>query len=114
MIDTLSYKADWLEALDGRTSTAQELRRRQAELIADLGGVEILSYQQKSLINRAIFMELHLQQQEVMLANGQTFDSGKWVQACNTFLGLLNKLGLDKPEQDHSEAFYKLMQERTA
>jgi len=90
----------WLQSLDGRTSAAQQLRVRHDALCSDLGGYAKLSYQQKALIDRAIFLEYHLQQEELKLATGADFDSGKWTQACNALSGLFSKLGLHKQVKD--------------
>lgn len=95
-----AYKTNWLQSLDGRTAIAQELRQRQTALSNDLGGIASLSYQQRALIDRAIFLEYHLQQEELKLACGAEFDSGKWVQACNSLAGLLSKLGLNSHSRD--------------
>lgn len=95
-----TYKTDWLKQIDGRTSIAQELKQRHLALCNDLGGYDILSYQQKALIDRAIFLEFHLQQEELKLANGAEFDSGKWVQAANALNGLFNRLGLARQAKE--------------
>jgi len=98
--------ANWLRDLDGRTAVAQELRQRQTLLSDDLGGVESLSYQQRALIDRAIFLEFHLQQQELRLAKGSDFDSGQWVQAANSLSGIYSKLGLQRKAKDVSLSQY--------
>lgn len=90
------YTPDWLASLDGRTQVAQVLRQRQQELCDDLGGLTQLSYQQKALVDRALFLEFHLQQEEMKLATGAEFDSGKWVQATNALLGVFRTLGLQR------------------
>lgn len=91
-----SYNPNWLASLDGRTQVAQVLRQRQQALSDDLGGAPSLSYQQKALVDRALFLEFHLQQEEMKLATGQEFDSGKWVQATNALLGVFRTLGLQR------------------
>lgn len=90
------YSTDWLTALDGRTQVAQVLKQRQQELSDDLGGLTQLSYQQRALVDRALFLEFHLQQEEMKLATGQEFDSGRWVQATNALLGVFRTLGLQR------------------
>lgn len=90
------YSPNWLQSMDGRTVIAQELRQRHRALTDDLGGAETLSYPQRSLIERVLFLEFHLQQEEQKLATGAEFDSAKWVQACNSMLGIYNKLGLKR------------------
>lgn len=90
------YSPDWLTSLDGRTQVAQVLKQRQQELCDDLGGLTQLSYQQRALVDRALFLEYHLQQEEMKLATGQEFDSGRWVQSCNALLGVFRTLGLQR------------------
>lgn len=90
------YSPGWLQQIDQRTTLAVELRQRQQALTDDLGGIDRLSYQQRALVDRALFLELHLQQEELKLATGQDFDSGKWVQSCNALLGLFRTLGLNR------------------
>lgn len=90
------YTPDWLQQLDGRTALAVELRQRQQSLTDDLGGADRLSYQQRALVDRALFLEFHLQQEELKLATGQEFDSGKWVQSCNALTGIFKTLGLNR------------------
>lgn len=90
------YSTDWMQTLDGRTAIAQELRQRHSALCNDLGGYDVLSYQERAMIDRCIFLEYHLQQEEMKLATGAEFDSGKWVQSCNALSGLFAKLGLNK------------------
>jgi hypothetical protein len=94
------YTTDWLKNIDKRTSIAQELQQRHTALCDDLGGIETLSYQQRALIDRCIFLEYHLQQEEMKLATGSEFDSSKWVQACNSLNGLFTKLGLNKQAKE--------------
>lgn len=96
------YSTDWLNVLDGRTSIAQDLKLRHTTLCNDLGGFDQLIYQQKALIDRALFLEFHLQQEELKLAKGEEFDSGKWVQACNSLNGLFSRLGLHRQRHEVS------------
>lgn len=94
------YSPGWMGKLDQRTSLAQELSRRHRQLCDDLGGLPALSYQQRALTERALFLELHLQTEEAKLANGEDFDSGRWVQACNALTGVLKTLGLERRARD--------------
>ena len=96
------FSPAWMESLDGRTAIAQELRGRYATVCSDLGGEDALSYQEKSLVTRALWLEYHLQQQEELLATGEGFDSGKWVQACNALNGIFSKLGLKRAAKEVS------------
>jgi hypothetical protein len=97
-----NYTPDWLQQLDKRTAIAQELRARYDALTNDLGGLPSLSYQQRSLIDRSLFLEYHLQEEERKLATGGEFDSGKWVQAVNALQGIYSKLGLKRVKTELS------------
>lgn len=101
-IPPASFTANWLQTMDGRTAIAQELRQRHKALTNDLGGVDQLSYQQRALVERALWLEYHLQQEEQKLAGGDEFDSGKWTQACNALQGIFTKLGLNRVAHDVS------------
>ena len=90
----------WIGQLDARTALAQEIRRRYKALAGDLGGLGALSYQQRSLLERSLWLEYFLQQQEQELATGGNFDAGKWTQACNALSGLYSKLGIERKAKE--------------
>jgi len=94
------FNTGWLSELDGRTAIAQVMRERYAAFTNDLGGVERLSYAQRSLVSRALHLEYWLAQQEKALIEGADFDVGKWVQAANALQGILSKLGLERQARD--------------
>jgi hypothetical protein len=86
----------WIEKLDGRTQIARIIRDRLEELQTDLGGPAQLSYQEKSLTKRAIWLEAVIEQQEIALSKGEEIDQGKLTQAVNSLIGLLKALGLER------------------
>ena len=92
------FRRGWLDELDGRLGLARDIRGRFDEIAADLGGIEALSYARRSLIERALWIEYWLAQQERELADGRLegFDAGKYVQAVNGLQGVLAKVGLDR------------------
>jgi hypothetical protein len=94
------YTPGFMQQLDARTGVAQALQMRFAALTDDLGGSDALSYQQRSLVERALWLEYWLQQQEIQLATGADFDAGKWTQACNALQGIYSKLGLQRVAHD--------------
>ena len=96
------FQNGWLDSLDGRSSISIELRERYAVLCDDLGGVANLSYQQRSLVERSLWLEYWRASQERDLAAGKKFDVGKWVQACNGLQGIYAKLGLDRVRTEKS------------
>lgn len=92
------FRRNWLDNLDGRLGLARDMRARFDEIAGDLGGAEGLSYARRSLIERALWIEYWLAQQERELADGRAegFDAGKYVQAVNGLQGVLAKIGLDR------------------
>lgn len=94
------YQKGWLNELDGRTGIAQIMRERYTTFTDDLGGSAALSYAQRSLVERALWLEYWLSQQEQSLASGKEFDVGKWVQAANSLQGIFSKLGLQRELHD--------------
>ncbi|MGP5563691.1 hypothetical protein [Vreelandella alkaliphila] len=94
------FAPNWLSQLDGRRGVTQELRQRYTAMTNDLGGAERLSYAQRSLVERALWLEYWLQTQEVELAEGKAFDVGRWTQAANSLQGILSKLGLERKAKD--------------
>lgn len=97
------YSRGFMVQLDQRTETAKELNERFNAYANDLGGIERLSYAQRSLLEHCLFLQYWLSQQEQALVNGTAeFDSGKYAQALNTFSGLIAKLGLKRVAKEIS------------
>ena len=94
------FSQGWLADLDSRTGLAKQMRERFQSFTQDLGGAEHLSYAQRSLCERALWLEFWLASQERELAEGKEFDVGKWVQAANSLQGILSKLGLERKTRD--------------
>jgi len=95
-----TYRPGWLDNLDGRYSTARELRARFDEVCTDLGGADRLSYMQRSLVERGLWLEFWLAQQEQALAKGQEFDVSRWIQAANSLQGIYSRLGLERRQRE--------------
>lgn len=99
----IKYQAGFLDSLDKRTAIAQDLQARFDTYAADLGGVDRLSYAQRSLLEHCLFLQYWLNQQEQVLATGSgEFDSGRYAQALNTIQGLFSKLGLSRVAREIS------------
>lgn len=94
------FSSGWLDALDTRTALARHMRDRYQSLTDDLGGVDALSYAQRSLCERALWLEYWLASQERELAKGEPFDVGRWTQAANSLQGIFSKLGLQRVARD--------------
>ena len=94
------HSPGWLETLDHRTALARDLHARYREVCKDLGGVDSLSYMQRSLIERGIWLEYWLANQERELATGGDFDVSRWIQAANSLQGIYSRLGLERRQRD--------------
>lgn len=94
------YSSDWLEKLDGRTRLAQAVQSRYHALATDMGGLESLSYQKRSLAKRIVYMEAIIEQQEAALARGEEINQGRMIQSVNTLIGLLKTVGLERVARD--------------
>jgi hypothetical protein len=90
------YTGDWLETLDGRTAIARTVRFRVQTLESDLGGEQCLTYSKRSLIRRAIWLELSIEQQELAMGRGEKVETGRLTQSINSLLGILRTLGLER------------------
>ncbi|MCU7830317.1 MAG: hypothetical protein KZQ85_14740 [Candidatus Thiodiazotropha sp. (ex Myrtea sp. 'scaly one' KF741663)] len=95
-----TYSNDWIEKIDGRYAIAKVVNDRLQALESDLGGRAALSYQQRSLCKRAIWMEAIIEQSEAKLARGEEVNQGALTQAVNSLIGLLKTLGLHRVERD--------------
>tara|TARA_R110001592_G_scaffold59472_4_gene180536 strand:- start:31 stop:384 length:354 start_codon:yes stop_codon:yes gene_type:complete len=95
-----TFAPGYLDRMDGRYAVAQVMRERYRAFTDDLGGASRLSYAKRSLVERALWLEYWLAQQEQALAKGEVFDVGKWTQAANSLQGILTKLGLDRQAKD--------------
>jgi len=76
------------------------MRERYLEFTDDLGGADSLTYAKRSLVERVLWLEYWLAQQERALAQGQEFDVGRWTQAVNALQGILSKLGFERQDKD--------------
>ena len=90
------YQPGWIESMDRRRALARDMQARHREICDDLGGADCLSYLSRSLIERYLWLEYWLAEQERALADGGEFDIGKWTQAANAAHGLANRLGLQR------------------
>ena len=97
---TPKFTTGWRSELDKRTALAQVMRERYLEFTDDLGGADSLTYAKRSLVERVLWLEYWLAQQEGALAQGEEFDVGRWTQAVNALQGILSKLGLERQDKD--------------
>ena len=90
----------FIDALDQRTVAARTLRQRLAEIHSDMGGEDRLSYAQRSIARRVVWLESWLETQEARAAEGEEIDMGRQSQALNTLLGMFKTLGIERKAKD--------------
>lgn len=94
------YENDWLSKLDGRTRLAQAARQRMGQLVADLGGADAISYQERSICKRIVWLETMIEHRESQLARGEDIDESRHAANINTLVGLLRSIGLQRRARD--------------
>ena len=94
------YQPGWIEQMDGRRALARDMQARHREICDDLGGADSLSYLSRSLVERFLWLEFWMAEQERALADGGEFDVGKWVQAANSAQGIAQRLGLARKARE--------------
>jgi hypothetical protein len=90
------YSPDWIAKMDGRTTLAKAVTDRLQALQVDLGGPSELSYQEKALCKRIVWLECLIETREAQLAKGEEIDEGKHTQSVNALVGLLKAVGLQR------------------
>jgi hypothetical protein len=65
-------------------------------LVSDAGGDNTLTHAKRSLIRRAVFLELLAETQEMKFTAGEPLDIGGYTQAFNSMIGAYRLLGLER------------------
>ncbi|MGH8227338.1 MAG: hypothetical protein ACREU3_05460 [Steroidobacteraceae bacterium] len=86
------FDPDFIERLSKRYSLTHIVHDRLAALEAHCGGD--LSYVQRSLIKRTVWLELLTESYEQKVASGEQIDVGALTQLNNTLKGLYKDLGI--------------------
>lgn len=92
------FKPGFAWQLNRRSSLARELARELWDLWQDLGGLDSLSAQQRTLVERVVFLRRQILEHEQQALSG---DPGKltpneYAAAVNTLIGLLKSLGIER------------------
>ena len=90
------YEEGFLDSLDGRVRVAKSLRERLGALVSDLGGLDGLSYQERSLCRRVIHLERIIDKKELALAHNSPIDEQSYYTAITTLASLFNRIGLKR------------------
>jgi len=90
------YEPGWIAKLDQRYTLGRAIKARLKASMTDLGGPESLSYQQRALCQRVVFMEGVLESHEAAFIRGRKIDTSSYVATINSLVGLLKALGLKR------------------
>lgn len=86
------FDPNFIDNLDGRFALAAIVKGRRDALEAHRGGD--LSYIERSLITRLVWLELMTESYELRFANGEVVDVGALTQLNNTLKGFYKDLGI--------------------
>ena len=93
---TKRYRESFLDSMDGRAEVTRTLRERLSVLVSDLGGLDNLSYQERSLCKRIIHLERLIEKDELTLAHNGMIDRHAHIATVNALAGLYNRIGLKR------------------
>lgn len=87
-----------LSHIDGRSELAYALRQRQEALEHDVsaGEPDRLTYGQRSLIQRALWLEARLEHDEALLITGEPIAAGSHSTLLNCLVAIYRTLGIDR------------------
>jgi hypothetical protein len=106
------YSETLIEELDGRYRVTKELKDRAHAIFNDLGGLDTLSYLQRSLVKRYTFLEISHEQDEARLARGEAdVDLGRHVQRLNSLIGLARTLGIQRRQKRINGGLPRLLED---
>jgi hypothetical protein len=88
------FDPDFIDKLSKRYSLARIVRERRDALEAHCGGE--LSYVQRALVKRTVWLELLAETYEQKVANGEQIDVGALTQLNNTLKGFYKDLGVHR------------------
>jgi hypothetical protein len=94
------YSPHWMELADKRTKIWRAATEREAALLSDAGGTENISHAKRSVIRRAVFLELLTETQEMKFTAGEALDVGSYTQLFNSMLGAYRVLGLERRQRN--------------
>lgn len=87
------FDPDFAERLSKRYSLTRIVQERREALEAHWGGSD-LSYVQRALVKRVVWLELITETYEQRVANGEQIDVGALTQLNNTLKGYYKEIGI--------------------
>jgi hypothetical protein len=96
---------------DGNSAWSRRYRDLIVGYISDMGGRDMLSQAQLSLIKRASAIELELEQMEGRLSKGEQVDLDTFTRAASHLRRLLEALGLRRQARDVTPSLTDILRE---
>lgn len=92
------FRIGFLSDLDKRSSVFKVLKDRFEVVVQDLGGEQELGHLKRALVERFVWLEACLQDQEIQMASGELPKESisRWIQGVNALTGLAKTLGLER------------------
>jgi len=102
------FRTGYAWRIDRRCAAAREIAADLTELWQDLGGVDMLSAQQRTLAERVVFLRRQLLEHETGVLQGQKglLEPNEYSAALNSLVGLLKALGIARRARTVSFADY--------
>ena len=102
------------EGGDGRSAWARRFRDLCRAHAADLGGADIISEAQASLIRRVSTLEVELEQMETTMASGGEIDLDAYSRAAGHLRRILETLGIERRQRDASPTLADIIKAQRA
>jgi hypothetical protein len=99
---------------DGNSAWSRRYRDLIVGHVSDLGGRDILSEAQVSLIKRASTLELELEQAEGRLSKGEQIDLDCYGRAASHLRRILESLGLERKPRNITPSLSEYLQQQQA
>ncbi|HJX18737.1 MAG TPA: hypothetical protein VJ437_11155 [Acidiferrobacterales bacterium] len=93
------FEPGFIATTDMRFALPKLLRERLRALVADLGGADSLSYQERSLAERLIHLEWQIGEWEAAARDGKPVDQARYLHAVNALNGLVRSLGMKRRQK---------------
>jgi hypothetical protein len=97
---------------DGNSAWSRRYRDLIAGHVGDLGGDDLLSEAQRSLIKRASAIECELEQLEGKLSSGETIDLDAFTRAASHLRRILETLGIERRQRDVTPSLSRYIESR--
>lgn len=93
------YRPGFAEELDRRTVMGRAVHDRIEAIEQDLGGGDTLSHTQRSLVRRAVWLEMVIEAHECSIAGNLSIEVGGYSQVLNSYLGVCRLLGIARRQK---------------